>query len=88
MDLRFARRVLGLLKRQTPNERAKQRYGWLLEYEEDLAGWLEQYDMVEKTTKRVRLHGLNAGTLEALEKEWGAESERPGTKMVRGHMRA
>ena len=86
--LRFARRVLGLLKRQTPNERAKQRYGWLLEYEEDLAGWLEQYDMVEKTTKRVRLHGLNAGTLEALEKEWGAESERPGTKMVRGHMRA
>ena len=86
--LRFARRVLGLLKRQTPNERAKQRYGWLLEYEEDLAGWLEQYDMVEKTTKRVGLHGLNAGTLEALEKEWGAESERPGTKMVRGHMRA
>ena len=25
--------------------------------------------------------------LQELEKEWGAESERPGTKMVRGHMR-
>jgi hypothetical protein len=85
--LRFARRVLMLLQRELPNDRAKQRYEWLLEYEEDLAGWLEQYDMVEKTIKRVRLHGLNAGTLAELEKEWGAESERPGTKMVRGHMR-
>jgi hypothetical protein len=85
--LRFARRVLALLKRQTPNERAKQRYGWLLEYEEDLAGWLEQYDVVDKTIKRVRLHGLNAGTLAELEKEWGTLSERTGTKMVRGHLR-
>ena len=41
--LRFARRVLALLKRQKPNERAQQRYGWLLEYEGDLARWLEQY---------------------------------------------
>ena len=61
--LRFARRVLALLKRQIPNEKAKQRYGWLLEYEGDLAGWLEQYDVVHKTIKRVRLFGLNAGTL-------------------------
>jgi hypothetical protein len=86
--LRFARRVLALLKRENPNEKAKQRYGWLLEYEEDLAGWLEQYDVVEKTIKRVRLHGLNAGTLAELEKEWGVPSERTGTQMVRGHVRA
>ncbi len=86
--LRFACRVLKLLNREIPNEKAKQRYGWLLEYEEDLTRWLEQYDLVEKTIKRVRLHGLNAGTLAELEKEWGAESERAGTKMVRGHMRA
>lgn len=85
--LRFARRLLMLLKREIPHERAKQRYGWLLEYEEDLAGWLEQYAFVEKTIKRVRLHGVNGGTLAELEKEWGAASERPGTKMVRGHMR-
>ena len=86
--LRFAARVLGLLKREKPNEKAQQRYGWLLEYEEDLAGWLEQYGVVHKTIARVRLHGLNEGTLEALEKEWGVLSERKGTQMVRGHMRA
>jgi hypothetical protein len=86
--LRFARRVLTLLKREKPNEKAQQRYSWLLEYEKDLARWLEQYDMVDKTIKRVRLHGLNADTLVELEKEWGAESEQKSTKMVRGHMRA
>jgi hypothetical protein len=85
--LRFARRVLILLKRESPNKKASQRYGWLLEYEEDLARWLEQYDLVEKTIKRVRLHGVNSQTPENLEKEWGPESERSGTKMVRGHMR-
>jgi len=86
--LRFARRVLGLLKRERPNEKAKQRYGWLLEHEEDLAGWFEQHEVVDKTIKRVRLFGLNAGTLSELEKEWGVLSERTGTQMVRGHMRA
>jgi hypothetical protein len=86
--LRFARRLLTLLKREIPSPRAQQRYGWLLEYEEDLVRWLEQYDLVEKTIKQVRLHGLNAGTLAEVEKAWGPESERPGTKMVRGHMRA
>ena len=86
--LRFARRVLALLKREKPNERAKQRYGWLLEYEEDLARWLEQYDVVEKTIKQVRLHGLNSGTLAELEKGWGELSECSATQMVRGHMRA
>ena len=85
--LRFACRVLALLKKENPNKRAKLTYEWLLEYEEDLAGWREQYDMVHKTIDRVRLHGLNAGTLEELEKEWEPVSERTGTKMTRGHMR-
>jgi hypothetical protein len=74
--LRFACRLLKLLKREIPHERAKHRYGWLREYEEDLAGWVEQYDLVDKTIKRVRLHGLHAGTLAELEKGWGAASER------------
>ena len=87
--LRFARRVLALLKRVNPNARARLRYGWLLEYEEDLARWLAQYDLVEKTIKRVRLHGLNSTTLENLEKEWGPESADAdtGTRMVRGYLR-
>jgi hypothetical protein len=86
--LRFARRVLGLLQREVPHEKAQQRYGWLLEYQEDLAGWLEQYGVVEKTIKRVRLHGLNAGTLADLEKDWGPPSKRLGTQVAKGHMRA
>lgn len=87
--LRFARRVLALLKRVNPNARARLRYGWLLEYEEDLARWLAQYDLVEKTIKCVRLHGLNSTTLENLEKEWGPESADAdtGTRMVRGYLR-
>lgn len=87
--LRFARRVLALLKRANPNARAQMRYGWLLEYEEDLARWLAQYDLVEKTIKQVRLHGVNGTTLENLEKEWGPESADAdtGTRMVRGYLR-
>jgi len=86
--LRFARRVLKLLPTEIPNAKAQQRYRWLLEYEEDLAGWLEQYDLVEKTIRHLRLHGLKAGTLAELEQAWGGESVRTATKMVRGHMRA
>lgn len=78
--LRFARRVLALLKRASPNARAQLRYGWLLEYEEDLARWLVQYDLVDKTIKHVRLHGVNSTTLENLEKEWGPESADPGNE--------
>ncbi len=43
---RFVCRVLASSKKEDPNARAKQTYGWLLNYEEDLAGWREQYDMV------------------------------------------
>ena len=86
--LRFACRALALLKKENPNRRVKQTYGWLLEYEEDLAGWREQYDLVHKTIDRVRLHGLNEGTQKELEKEWGTVSERTGTQMTRGHMKA
>jgi hypothetical protein len=85
--LRFARRLLVLLKREKPNERVQLRYGWLKEYEEDLARWLGQYDLVEKTIKRVRLHGVNSQTEEKLEQEWGPESEEGGMKMVRGFLR-
>jgi hypothetical protein len=60
----------------------------LLGYEPDLVRWVEQYEGVEKTTRRVRLHGLQAGTLGELEQDRGAASGRPGTGMVRWHLRA
>ena len=50
--LRFARLVLALLKRPSVDERVQGRYGWLLGYEGDLAGWLEQHGLVEKTNGR------------------------------------
>jgi hypothetical protein len=86
--LRFARRVLWLLNKPSANERAKQRYAWLLEYQEDLGRWLRQYDVVQTTIRQVRLHGLNAQTLARLEEQWGEPSECAATGMVRGHMRA
>jgi hypothetical protein len=85
--LRFTRRVLRLLVKETPNERVVEKYGWLLDYREALAGWLEQYRLVQMTIERVRRHGVDGNTLAELEKSWGELSDRPGTKMVAGYMR-
>ena len=85
--LRFAGRVLELLNREKPDEKVVRRYGWLTEYADDLAGWREQHELVEKAIRRVRLHGLNTETLGELEKEWGPENSRPGTVMTRGYLR-
>jgi hypothetical protein len=86
--LRFAVRLLGLLLGEKPSEKVKARYGWMLEYEQQLRGWNEEYEMVQKTIRQVRVQGLSEGTLAELEKQWGEESEREGTRMVRGHLRA
>jgi len=86
--LRFAQRVLRLLERETPPARVVEQYGWLLEYREALTGWLEEHRVVQATIERVRRHGLNAGTLAALEQSWGQLSDRPSTAMVAGYMRA
>jgi hypothetical protein len=85
--LRFAGRVLRLLERETPGGRVAQKYGWLSGYREALAGWSEEHRVVQATIERVRRHGVNEGTLAALEQSWGQLSERAGTKMVAGHMR-
>jgi len=86
--LRFASRVLRLLQVETPAARVAEQYGWLLEYQDALRGWLEEHRVVQLTIERVRRHGVNADTLAALEAVWGPLSDRPGTKMVAGHMRA
>jgi hypothetical protein len=85
--LRFTRRVLGLLEREPANERVVEKYGWLRDYREALAGWEEEQRLVQTTIERVRRHGLDATTLSALEKSWGELSTRPGTAMVAGYMR-
>ena len=86
--LRFAVRVLTMLLMEKPNEKVKERYGWMLEYEQQLRGWNEEYELVQKAIRQVRVQGLSEGTLAELEKQWGEESSREGTRMVRGHLRA
>jgi hypothetical protein len=86
--LRFAGRVLRLLGREVPAERVVAKYGWLSGYREELAGWQEEHGLVHKTIERVRRHGVDGHTLAALEESWGELSDRPGTRMVAGHMRA
>ena len=86
--LRFAGRVRRLLDRTPTNERVVAHYGWLRDYDDVLPGWLEEHRLVQATIEQVRRHGLNAGTLPALEQTWGELTSRPGTQMVAGHMRA
>jgi hypothetical protein len=86
--LRFLSRVVDLLTRENPHEGALAKYAWLLDYREALSGWLEQYRVVQTTLERVRRHGVNADTLMELEKAWGVLSNRRGTGMVTGYMRA
>jgi hypothetical protein len=86
--LRFADRVLRLLQREAPAVRVVEQYAWLLEYRDALTGWLEEHRVVQRTIEQVRRHGVNAGTLAALEVAWGPLSDRVGTQMVAGHMRA
>jgi hypothetical protein len=86
--LRFAQRVLRLLESKQPNERVVERYSWLRDYEEALAGWGEEHRLVQTTIERVRRHGVNAHTLGVLEEAWGELSTRTGTTMVAGHLRA
>lgn len=85
--LRFGQRVLGLLDGAQANTRAQARYGWLAEYAADLSGWLEEYALVATTIEQVRRDGIGAETLASLETAWGPSSGRPGTEMVRGHLR-
>jgi hypothetical protein len=86
--LRFAGRVRRLLDRTPANERVVTHYSWLHAYDDVLPGWLEEYRLVQTTIEQVRRHGLHAGTLPALEETWGALTNRSGTQMVAGHLRA
>ncbi|MGL4552869.1 MAG: hypothetical protein ACRC33_16965 [Gemmataceae bacterium] len=55
--LRFARRVLGLPGKATAEPKTRQRYGWLEGYRETLAGWQEEYQIVQAAVRRIRVDG-------------------------------
>jgi hypothetical protein len=71
VQLHFARRVLKLLTRALPHEKAMAYYGWLLDYQADLAVWQREHGLVETTIKLLRVNGLHAQSLTELQKSWG-----------------
>ncbi len=71
VQLRFAARVLKLLTQPVPHEKAMAYYGWLLDYQTDLDVWQREHGLVQSTIALLRLHGLHAGNLAEMEKNWG-----------------
>jgi len=81
-QLRFVRRVLRLLDRPMPHEKAVQVYGWLRDYRDDLTVWEREHALVETTIATVRLQGLHSQTLPQLEAAWGEIGTRESTARV------
>lgn len=50
VQLRFARRVMKLLQREVPHPKATEYYGWLKDYQEDLAVWEREHALVRTAT--------------------------------------
>ncbi|MGH9747268.1 MAG: hypothetical protein ACRD59_14320 [Candidatus Acidiferrales bacterium] len=87
VQLRFARRVLKLLQREVPHPKAVEHYGWLKDYQEDLAVWEREHGLVETTIELVRVQGLHAGTLPLLEQAWSEIGSRDSTIRIAERLR-
>ena len=88
VQLRFAGRVLKLLTRPVPHEKALAYYGWLLDYQRDLAVWQREHGLVQTTIEWLRVHGLHAQSLAELEKSWGRISGPNSTRRIAQDLRA
>jgi hypothetical protein len=88
VQLHFARRVLKLLTRPVPHEKAMAYYGWLLDYQADLAVWQREHGLVQTTIALLRVHGLHAESLAELEKNWGPISGPDSTRGIAESLRA
>jgi hypothetical protein len=87
VQLRFARRVLKLLQREVPHPKAAEYYSWLPDYQEDLAIWEREHNLVQTTIELVRVQGLHAGTGPLLEHAWGAIGSRDSTVRIAERLR-
>jgi hypothetical protein len=88
VQLHFARRVLKLLTRPVPHEKARTYYGWLLDYQADLAVWQREHGLVQTTIELLRVHGLHAESLAELDKSWGPISGPGSTRGIAESLRA
>lgn len=87
VQLRFARRVLKLLQREVPHAKAEEYYGWLRDYQEDLAVWEREHALVQTTIDLVRVQGLHAGTGPLLETAWGEIGTQDSTVGIAARLR-
>jgi hypothetical protein len=88
VQLRFARRVVQLLTRPVPHEKARAYYGWLLDYRADLAVWQREHGLVQSTIELLRVHGLHAQSLAELEQSWGPIRGPDSTRGIAEGLRA
>jgi hypothetical protein len=87
VQLRFARRLLKLLQRELPHPRAVEHYGWLTDFQEDLAVWEREHALVQTSIDLVRVEGLHAGTGALLEQSWGEIASRDSTVGIAERLR-
>lgn len=87
VQLRFARRVLKLLQREVPHPKAVEYYGWLTDYQEDLAVWEREHGVVQTAIELVRVQGLHAGTGPLMEQAWGEIGSRDSTVRIAERLR-
>jgi hypothetical protein len=85
--LRFARRVLKLLERDVSHAKAVEYYGWLKEYQDDVAVWEREHSLVGTAIELVRVQGLHAGTLPVLEEAWGEIGSGESTVRIAEQLR-
>ncbi len=57
-------------------------YGWLLDYQADLAVWQREHGLVQTTIELLRVHGLHAASLAELEKTWGPTNGPDSTQEI------
>jgi hypothetical protein len=88
VQLRFARRVLRLLTRPVPHEKAMAYYGWLLDYQANVAVWQREHGLVQTTIELLRVQGLHAQSLSELEKSWGTIRGPDSTRTIAQGLRA
>ena len=87
VQLRFARRVLKLLQRELPHPKAAEYYGWLKDYQEDLAVWEREHGLVHTAIELVRVQGLHTGTSPLMEQAWGEIGSRDSTVRIAERLR-
>jgi len=85
--LRFATRVLGLLDQAAPTAKVEEKYGWLRQFRDALAGWRCEYEVVQTTVRQVRKHGVSQESVALLETEWSKLECTAGAQDVMARMR-